>query len=116
MLAVTKECTFDAAHSLPDYDGPCANLHGHRWTVRITLSGEIDEKTGMIVDFVDLKRAMKHSIVDKYDHTHLNNIFDNPTAENMLMVIEHDLWLVFGMRLHRIRLYETPTSYVEWCV
>jgi len=115
MLSVTKECTFDAAHSLPYYEGACHNLHGHRWTVRVTLAGNIDDTTGMIVDFVDLKKAMKEHIVDKYDHKHLNGVFDNPTAENMVIVMQNDLYSIFGLSLYRIRLYETPTSYAEWC-
>lgn len=114
MLSVTKEVTFAAAHSLPYYDGPCFNLHGHEWRVLVTVTGAIDDKTGMIVDFVDLKKAMKVAIVDKYDHTHLNDAFDNPTAEYIVTQIVYDLCTIFGNRLMRVRLYETPTSYVEW--
>ena len=114
MLTVTKEMTFAAAHSLPYYDGPCFNLHGHEWKVQVTIGGVIDSKTGMILDFVDLKKAMVEHIHDKYDHKHINNLFYNPTAENMVMKIRDDLWPIFGLALFKIRLYETPTSYAEW--
>ena len=114
MLTVTKEITFAAAHSLPFYDGPCFNLHGHEWKVQVTISGHIDPHTGMILDFVDLKKWMRELIHDKYDHAHINDMFENPTAENMVMQMVLDMQTVFGVAVQRLRLYETPTSYAEW--
>jgi len=70
---------FDAAHKLNDYEGACANLHGHRWLINVIVKGYTLNKTGILIDFKDLKK-----IIDELDHTYLNDIVpDNPTAENI---------------------------------
>jgi hypothetical protein len=48
---IYKEVSFDASHRLLHYEGKCRNLHGHRWRVEVWLAGEIDERTGILVDF-----------------------------------------------------------------
>lgn len=69
---------FDAAHHLPDYDGKCQNMHGHRWEVDVILTYNVDilPENGMLIDFAAVK-----AIVDHYDHTVLNTLVDPPTAE-----------------------------------
>ncbi len=69
---------FDAAHYLPDYDGKCANMHGHRWVVDVEIVFKVDvlPPTGMLVDFGAVK-----AVVDKFDHTVLNEHMGMPTAE-----------------------------------
>ena len=80
---VSKKIEFGAAHFLPHYDGKCSRLHGHTWWVEVTISGEINDKTGMVVDFVLVKRILE-TIIDKYfDHYTLNDTIENPTAENI---------------------------------
>lgn len=69
---------FDSAHRLLDYKGQCANLHGHRWVVKVVIKTDklIDN---MVADFKDIKR-----VIDKLDHSYLNDLIDfNPTAENI---------------------------------
>ena len=121
-LSVCKTFSFAAAHSLPGYDGPCSRLHGHEWVMEVEVSGPIDPITGMVLDFVKLKELVNTNIISKLDHQHLNEIYTTclPTAENMvgnmadvLQVIIHD---EFGrtLKLERLRLYETPTSFCEW--
>lgn len=80
MLLVRRR--FEAAHSLPNYDGPCARLHGHTWRVDVEISGAVKKQSGMLVDFKDLKRAIDGVLPD---HQHLNEVFPgfNPTAENL---------------------------------
>ena len=61
------------AHALQGYDGPCKHLHGHSYTLEVTVSGEpvIDRsspKLGMVIDFGDLKRLVNKHIIDVYDH------------------------------------------------
>ena len=83
-MIVRTECIFDAAHQIPNHPGKCARLHGHTWRVVIEVDGTVDTKTGMIVDFGDLK-----SIVRKFDHELVNQVVSFlPTAENL---VEHFL-------------------------
>ena len=71
---------FDAAHRLPGYDGKCARVHGHTYEVEVVVEGPVDEKTGFLMDFYDLKEALR-SVLEELDHRDLNEILDNPTAE-----------------------------------
>jgi len=86
MFEVSAEQTFAAGHALRGYQGKCENVHGHNYRVRVTLEGEELNSIGLLVDFVDMKRAMKR-IIEYVDHRFINDLppFDtvNPTAENM---------------------------------
>jgi 6-pyruvoyltetrahydropterin/6-carboxytetrahydropterin synthase len=77
---------FDAAHFLRGYAGKCANIHGHRWKVEITLVGAKLNKTGILIDFMEV-RSMLKDILNVFDHKLINEVapFDqlNPTAENL---------------------------------
>ncbi|MCL4439897.1 MAG: 6-carboxytetrahydropterin synthase QueD [Firmicutes bacterium] len=77
---------FDAAHFLRGYPGKCANIHGHRWKVEITLQGVNLNQLGILIDFMEVKRMLKE-VVDMFDHKMINDVppFDslNPTAENI---------------------------------
>lgn len=86
MFQVWKETEISAAHFLRDYGGKCENLHGHNWRVRVYVESEELDETGMVVDFVDLKKAIEE-VGGQLDHNELNRVspFDvvNPTAENI---------------------------------
>jgi 6-pyruvoyltetrahydropterin/6-carboxytetrahydropterin synthase len=86
MFEVSADQTFAAGHALRGYQGKCENVHGHNYRVRVTLQGEELNSIGLLVDFVDIKRAMKE-IIEYWDHKFINDLppFDklNPTAENM---------------------------------
>lgn len=118
MISICRSFTFDSAHFLPLYDGKCANLHGHRWTLEVEISGLPNRTSGMVIDFVDLKKIVNEVIIEKHDHHCLNDIYVNPTAENILRGIRTELIYVFSpmknIELSRLRLYESPDSYVEW--
>lgn len=77
---------FCAAHCLPNHPGECKNVHGHTWKVRTTVEGVVDEGTGMLIDFKDLKRRINPAI-NQLDHSFMNNFpyFTEhfPTAENI---------------------------------
>ena len=62
-MVISKDIKFDCAHMLSDYEGKCANLHGHTYHGTVTLIGDVDSKTDMLVDYNDIKR-----IVDIFDH------------------------------------------------
>ena len=81
---------FDAAHFLRGYPGKCANIHGHRWEVGITLQGEKLDEMGILIDFMDVKNMLKE-VLEVFDHKMINDVppFDglNPTAENIASFI-----------------------------
>ena len=88
MFEVSADQTFAAGHALRGYQGKCENVHGHNYRIRVTLQGEELNSIGLLVDFVDIKRAMKE-INEYWDHRFINDLppFDtlNPTAENMAL-------------------------------
>lgn len=90
MFEVEVEHTFAAGHALRNYHGKCENVHGHNYRVKVTVRGEKLDKTGMLADFVELKRLLR-AISEPLDHVFLNDIppFDkvNPSAENMAVYI-----------------------------
>ena len=73
MLTITRKLEFDAGHRIPDHKSQCRNLHGHRYTLEITLTGEVIDQdgssdNGMIMDFSDVKALAKQHLVDVWDH------------------------------------------------
>jgi len=86
MFEVSVEHTFAAGHALRNYRGKCENVHGHNYRVQITLRGEKLDATGMLADFVELKRILR-AISEPLDHVFINDLPPfttlNPTAENM---------------------------------
>ena len=127
-IEVVKRFTFEAAHFLPEYKGACANMHGHTYVLDVGIKGEIDPKTGMVMDFTALKQMVKVYILDELDHKLLNEVYSHnfpygrPTAENMVVWILKRLKsymrsykLFYGSSdISFIRLYETQNSYAEW--
>jgi 6-pyruvoyltetrahydropterin/6-carboxytetrahydropterin synthase len=113
---IVKMFTFDSCHHLLNYDGACSRLHGHTYKIEVAIRNRINIHTGMVMDFGDLKKAIKTFVVDILDHQNLNEVIPelNPTAENMLFWIwdklERDALL---KGLWKIRLWETPNSFAE---
>ncbi len=76
MITITRKLEFDAGHRIPDHKSQCRNLHGHRYTLEITLVGKVIEQegstdNGMIMDFSDVKALAKEHLVDIWDHAFL---------------------------------------------
>lgn len=117
MITITKHFEFEAAHILPNHPGKCKNLHGHTYKLEITVYnvGGVLNDSGMVIDFGDLKAAV-HPIVEKMDHTLLNDLsgLENPTAENMVVWILNNVSWPVGIAPYRIRLWETSNSYATW--
>lgn len=117
-VSVTKLFEFEAAHHLPNYDGACKNLHGHTYKLEVEVTRkdeyEFDEPEAMVMDFKKLKEIVNANIIDKFDHSNLNDFFDNPTAERMVVWIYELLKMSFVKeRVMRVRLWETSSSYAE---
>lgn len=76
MLTITRKLEFDAGHRIPDHRSQCRNLHGHRYVLELTLTGEVmrDEGAsgnGMVMDFADVKDLARQHLVDVWDHAFL---------------------------------------------
>lgn len=75
MITVVKEFTFDAAHFLPNYDGPCKNMHGHTYKLQVGVVGAerapLNDE-GFVIDFAELKKIVKECVVGVLDHTVLD--------------------------------------------
>ena len=97
-----------AAHWLPYYVGPCQNLHGHTWLAEVWLEGEVNPKTGMVVDFKKVK-----DIIDVYDHKCLNDFLNNPTVEHLVQLILERLQSQLGLQNVRVRVWESDDAYAE---
>ena len=81
-MLLRKEFTFDAAHNLVRYHGKCEALHGHTYRLAVVLEGTPDAE-GMILDFCELSAAVRERVVSRLDHTYINDIIPQPTAENI---------------------------------
>jgi 6-pyruvoyltetrahydropterin/6-carboxytetrahydropterin synthase len=86
-VKIRKQFAFEAAHVLPYHAGKCSRLHGHSYRLDVTVTGTLQTEgpaTGMVVDFDELARIVRGSVVEKLDHTHLNDTIENPTSENIV--------------------------------
>jgi len=93
--------------------------HGHNYTLDVTLRGPIDEQTGMVIDLAELKRIVGETVVDRFDHADLSQdaLFRDrvPTTENIAIVVWELLAPKLGPdRLHRVRVWEDPTLFVDY--
>lgn len=141
-IRLTKEFSFEMAHTLEGYDGACSQIHGHSYRLFVTVIGtplndDTNPKNGMVMDFGVLKAIVGRTIVDRYDHalvvraTEQNSevikvlcghyqrieVVDyQPTCENMIARFAEILMaeLPLGVQLHSLKMHETATSFAEW--
>ena len=94
-------------------------MHGHRYKLTVIAEGTLDKNSGMIIDFAVISDIVKEEIIDKYDHRHMNDYFENPTAEIMAKVFFDEIneklksKTIGKVKLTSLRLYETSNSFVE---
>ena len=87
-MQIRKSFTFEAAHVLPNHPGKCARLHGHSYRLDVALEGPLQAggpAAGMVEDFDVVSRIIKEAVVSKLDHRSLNELIENPTAENIVV-------------------------------
>ena len=119
-MEITTKLEFDAGHRIPHHKSVCKNLHGHRYTLEVTIKGDVvsdisDTDFGMVMDFKDAKELIKKTIVEEWDHSFivykddavvlkfLQSLNDHktvvfplvPTAENMALVAMDKLKISF---------------------
>ncbi len=131
-VLTSKRFEFSAAHRYwnPEWSpernvevfGKCTNPHGHghNYVLEVTAAGEVDPATGMVINVTELKRIVG-GVLEGFDHKHLNEDTPyfrdrQPTTENIVQV----LWSLItpelprGVRLHRLRLYETTDIFADF--
>ena len=116
MFEVSVEYTFAAGHSLRGYKGKCENVHGHNYRVQLVVCGEQLDSTGLLMDFVEIRRTIK-GLVERLDHHFLNDLapFDkiNPSAENIAKYFfdEMDPQIKSrGQCVQAVTIWETDTT------
>ena len=130
VVYATRKFTFSSAHRYwrPEWSaeentrifGNLTVPHGHNYVLEVTVRGAVDPATGLVMDLGELKRLVGDAVVSRFDHADLNRdaVFASgaiPTTENLVRAI-WDLLVpkLGGERLHRLRLWEDPTFYVEY--
>ena len=108
-MLISREFRFEAAHQLPDHPGKCRNLHGHRYRMRVVCEAPVDPKSGLAIDFGELKRVVHEHVVDCLDHTYLNEILTTPSAEH-IAIWAWDRLRDAGLPLVEIEVHETDTT------
>jgi 6-pyruvoyltetrahydropterin/6-carboxytetrahydropterin synthase len=137
-MIITRRYELDMGHCLPDHEGKCHRPHGHRYRVEASVQGVTvmrrnDPERGMVTDFANVKAAMA-TVLDEYDHRFV--MFEDdprlaavstafgaddlvvvplpPTAEMLAVLWAEQLRTqLFG--LTRLRVYETPNCWADWC-
>lgn len=108
---IYKEFVVEAAHRLPHVPAghKCARLHGHSFRIRLVVAGEVDPRTGWILDFGDLKDAFE-PLFEQLDHNYLNEIegLENPTSEVLARWVYDRLKPALA-QLSRVEVAETCT-------
>lgn len=141
VIRITKKVTLEMAHSLWNYPGPCGNIHGHSYTLFVTITGEPTKSNGspeegMILDFASLKKIIEKEITEPFDHSLILNdsihidlkiqlsrhhkkvcfVRFQPTCENLVIEFVERLKKSFAdkVTLHSLKLQETETGWAEW--
>jgi 6-pyruvoyltetrahydropterin/6-carboxytetrahydropterin synthase len=122
MFEVSVEDTFSAGHALRGYKGKCENVHGHNYRVRVTLQSPQLDAIGLLVDFTELKRALRE-IMGRLDHQFVNDLEPfktvNPSAENLAKYFYDEVTRLLpalppGARVTDVIIWETDTSRAQY--
>lgn len=132
MVYLTRKCEFSASHFYhnpafsPEENrrlfGKCNNPngHGHNYTLEVTVKGEVDPRSGFVVDLKQLKEVMNREVLEALDHRFVNKEVPEfrdqiPTTENLAIYVWRRLESKLRVaRLHRVRLYETVDLFVDF--
>ena len=132
MILLTRKAEFSSAHYYWNDSwsqeenrrvfGKCANRngHGHNYTLEVTVKGEVDPRSGFVVDLKQLKEVMHREVLEAMDHRFLNKevpefLHQIPTTENIAIAIWQRLATKLERAtLHRVRVYETPDLFVDF--
>ena len=115
--SVTKELVFDAAHFITDHTGSCANLHGGRYNLHVTICDSVDPYNGFVMDYGYLKAVVAERVIKKLDHKSLN--FSDPTLSwrSSTELLSAFIWqqlIDYLPNLSELLIYETDSSYCRF--
>ena len=131
-VTIHRKAHFNAAHRLyrkewsdeknAEVFGKCSNpnFHGHNYDLIVSVTGEIDQETGFVMDLSILRKLIKSEIEEAFDHKNLNIEVEefknlNPTAENISVVIYNKLRKHIPNHLDlKVKLYETERNFVSY--
>lgn len=109
-VSISRRYTFSAAHQLDWHPGKCRALHGHGYVLEVEVAGLLDHR-GVIMDFAEIDAPVQKYVLAKVDHTYLNEILENPTAELIALRIAD--WLDEAtLPWRKLRLWETERASV----
>ncbi|HAM97160.1 MAG TPA: 6-pyruvoyl tetrahydrobiopterin synthase [Marinilabiliales bacterium] len=134
MVYLTRRERFNSAHRLfnpkltdeenNELYGKCANpnWHGHNYDLFVTVKGEVDPETGVVINLKDLSQIIKTKVIDKLDHRNLNvevDFLQNTivSTENIIVAIWKELQVELDKtpaRLSKIKLVETENNFAEY--
>ena len=136
-MIIRKQFKFESAHIVRNaVSERCKfSIHGHSYTVEVFLHGEVDPKTGMLLDFIEFKKNGIADFIDMFDHAiaiwnndsseYINDMAKhskrvikmnlNPTAENMAIFFHYHIQKILGndIKVKCVRVHETDTGYAE---
>ncbi|HEU5411159.1 MAG TPA: 6-carboxytetrahydropterin synthase [Candidatus Acidoferrales bacterium] len=131
MIRLTRKIEFSAAHFYHNAEfspaenqrifGKCNNPHGHghNYVLEVTVAGEPDPRTGMVLDLAELKNTLEREVMARFDHRHLN--YEVPELKGKIPTCEEiasAIWKILDPkitqgRLDHLRLYESPDLFVD---
>jgi 6-pyruvoyltetrahydropterin/6-carboxytetrahydropterin synthase len=131
MVLLTRKIEFCASHIYHNPDlsseenrrvfGKCNNPHGHghNYTLEVTVAGEPDPVTGMVLNLADLKQILEREVMQRMDHRHLN--YEVPELAGQIPTCENVARLIWQLiepkikqgKLHRVRLYESADLFAD---
>ena len=91
---ITRKLEFDAGHRIPNHNGQCRHLHGHRYCLEVTLRGHVNETSGardegMIMDFGDIKKIMNDVLIQHWDHSFFVAQTDTELIAFLKTIVDH---------------------------
>lgn len=129
-MKITKRFQFSASHYLCNpalsaaenrkIFGACYGLHGHNFTLDVTVEGRVNPRTGMVINFHELKAIVQEQVLDRYDHRDFRDLPEFKGRVQTAEALSHIIWKRLagrfpkGVRLSTIRLAETPDNWVEF--
>jgi 6-pyruvoyltetrahydropterin/6-carboxytetrahydropterin synthase len=130
MTYLTRRSTFSAAHRYYDpalspeenrrVFGPCVGRHGHTYTLEVTVRGDVEQRTGFVMDLGELARLIDREVMSVMDHRDLNEEVPElrglqPTTENVAIVVWKRLAPhLVGATLHRVRVREGEDLWADY--
>ncbi|MCD4817490.1 MAG: 6-carboxytetrahydropterin synthase QueD [Candidatus Cloacimonetes bacterium] len=116
MFKANVTAQFASAHKLIGYDGPCKNIHGHNWKIRVGIFCKKTDEIGLTIDFGIIKKYL-NEIIDELDHSFLNELDSfkdiNPTSENIARYIYNNLKnkiVQEGCKIADVEVWESDKS------